>query len=167
MTRAELPLDAAELPIGEVSQRTGQTVVTLRHWEAIGVLPPPPRIGGKRRYPEEVLSHIAMIDLVRRAGFSLEETRELLSTRCDGQPPAAEWQALMVRKQAELDELLAAVQAARKLLTHLAGCQCRSFDECLTQAGAPAGEVCRRDRGQPCVGAMTGGSFRSAAQWGN
>lgn len=121
------------LSIGEVSRRTGQTVVALRHWEAIGLLPPPSRAGGKRRYPEEALSHIAMIGLVRRAGFSLEETRELLGARTSGDPPGGEWQALVARKGAELDERLAAVRAARRLLNHLADCRCRTFAECLTR----------------------------------
>src|SRR5262249_60364792 len=62
----ELSVQAAELAIGEVSRRSGQTVVTLRHWESMGLLPPPPRIGGKRRYPAEILTRIAMIDLLRR-----------------------------------------------------------------------------------------------------
>jgi MerR family redox-sensitive transcriptional activator SoxR len=153
MTGTESSLDVGELSIGEVSRRTGQTVVTLRYWETIGLLPPPPRTGGKRRYPETVLSHIAMIDLVRRAGFSLQEARELLSARNAGQPPAAEWRTLMVLKQAELDQLLETVQAARKLLNHLAGCRCRSFEECLTYVVARsfppalASHDSRRDRG--------------------
>jgi MerR family transcriptional regulator, redox-sensitive transcriptional activator SoxR len=125
----------AELGIGEVAQRTGQTVVTLRHWEAMGLLPPPPRTGGKRRYAEEVMSRIAMIDLLRRAGFSLDEARELLAARPSGEPPGGAWQTLMVRKQAELDEHLAVVHAARKLLAHLADCKCHSFDECLAKVG--------------------------------
>jgi len=128
----DLSVPAGELAIGEVSRRTGQTVVTLRHWEAMGLLPPPPRIGGKRRYPAEILSRIAMIDLLRRCGFSLEEVGELLAVRGSGRPPGVEWRALMVRKQAELDELATAVDAALRLVIHLTKCRCHTFDPLLT-----------------------------------
>jgi MerR family redox-sensitive transcriptional activator SoxR len=139
VTRGEPPPDGAGLSIGEVSERTGQTVVTLRHWETMGVLPPPPRTGGKRRYPHEVLSRVAMIDLVRRAGFSLDEARELLATRTPGRPPGVRWGTLVARKRVELDHLLAAVEAAQRLLTHLARCQCPSLDGCLAEVGGSSG----------------------------
>ena len=129
----DLSVSAAELAIGEVSRRTGQTVVTLRHWEAMGLLPPPPRIGGKRRYPAEILSRIAMIDLLRRCGFSLEEVRELLAVRGSDRPPGVGWRGLMIRKQAELDELATAVHAAQHLVIHLTECRCHSFEQCLAR----------------------------------
>ena len=129
----ELSIPAAELAIGEVSRRTGQTVVTLRHWETMGLLPPPPRTGGKRRYPAEILSRVAMIDLLRRCGFSLEEVGELLAARGSDRPPGVEWRALMIRKQTELDELAAAVHAAQRLVVHLTECRCHSFEQCLTR----------------------------------
>jgi DNA-binding transcriptional MerR regulator len=72
-----------------------------------------------------------MVDLVRRAGFSLDEARELLDDRTPGRPPGDRWQALVARKQVELDELLAAVRAAARLLVHLADCRRRSLEECL------------------------------------
>lgn len=140
----KLSVPAAELAIGEVSRRTGQTVVTLRHWESMGLLPPPPRIGGKRRYPAEILSRIAMIDLLRRCGFSLEEVGELLAVRGSDRPPGVEWRALMVRKQAELDELATAVHAALRLVIHLTECSCQTFDQCLALvAGANRSEGLR------------------------
>ena len=87
----------------------------------------------KRRYAEDVLSRIAMIDLLRDAGFSLEEVCRLLSAPDADEPPGPEWQALMVRKQAELDELLAVVSDVRRLVAHLADCQCSSFAQCVAR----------------------------------
>lgn len=125
------------MAIGEVARRSGQTVVALRHWEAVGLLPSPPRAGGKRRYPEEVLTRIGMIDLVRHAGFSLVEIRDLLDGRLQGEPPGPRWQAQVARKEADLDKQLAAVHAARRLLTHLGGCRCRSLEECVARSVSP------------------------------
>ena len=54
-------------------------MATLRHWESVGLLEAPPRWGGKRVFPETVLIRIAVIDLARRAGFRLQEIRQLLA----------------------------------------------------------------------------------------
>jgi MerR family redox-sensitive transcriptional activator SoxR len=121
---------ADSLLIGQVAQRSGHTVATLRHWELVGLLEPPPRRGGKRVYPETVLTRIAVIDLARRAGFRLQEIRQLLEPDQRSRGPGPRWRVLAAGKLAELDQLLAAVEAMRRLLGHLAGCQCASLEEC-------------------------------------
>jgi MerR family transcriptional regulator, redox-sensitive transcriptional activator SoxR len=122
------------LSIGEVAERTGHTVVRLRHWEKVGLLEPPPREGGKRRYPPSVLSRIAVIDLARKAGFRLPEIREVLIDR-NAQRTGDRWRALTGRKAAELDELQSTVEAMRALLAHLAACDCDSLEECARLSG--------------------------------
>lgn len=43
------------LLIGDVAKRTGITPATIRYYESIGLVSPPPRAGaGYRRYPEVV-----------------------------------------------------------------------------------------------------------------
>jgi MerR family redox-sensitive transcriptional activator SoxR len=124
------------LLIGQVAKRTGHTVATLRHWEMVGLLEPPPRWGGKRVFPETVLARIAVIDLARRAGFRLEEIRQLLAPEQGPDGPGPRWRAMAVGKRAELDQMLAAVEAMRRLLGHLAGCQCVSLEQCATKTTA-------------------------------
>lgn len=80
-----------------------------------------------------MLAHITVIDLARRAGFRLEEIRQLLDRGPTDQGPGLRWQALAAGKLAELDQLLTAVDAMRRLLGHLAGCQCASLEECATR----------------------------------
>jgi len=46
---------------------------------------------------------------------------------------------MAVGKRAELDQLLAAVEAMRRLLGHLAGCQCASLEQCATKTTACSG----------------------------
>lgn len=133
-------VDAAveELPIGQVAHQTGHTVVRLRHWERVGLLDPPARRGGKRRYTPAVLERIAVIDLARRAGLSLAEIHQLLASaeRHHARPTGARWRELVGHKQAELDELLAAVRAMQALLGRLAACDCVSLEECGARAVA-------------------------------
>lgn len=123
------------LSIGDVARRSGHTVVTLRHWESMELLPVAPRVGGRRRYPPSVFSRIALIDAARRAGFRLEEIRDLLSTRIDGAPPGDEWRALVEIKRAELQELAVALTACRAWLDRLADCRCATLTDCVGQEG--------------------------------
>jgi len=131
---------AGELLIGEVARRTGRTVATLRHWEAIGLLAAPRRINGRRHYPPSVLDRIAVIELAQRAGLRLTEVAELLTAAPD-KPPGPAWRTLAARKRAELDELAATIDAMRELLAHLAACGCDSVAGC-----AAVAQACRSER---------------------
>src|SRR5262249_58158229 len=59
------------LTIGELARRTGVTASALRYYEALGLLPPPARISGQRRYPASAARVVGTILLYRDAGFTL------------------------------------------------------------------------------------------------
>lgn len=122
---------AGRLSIGEVARRSGHTVGTLRHWEEMELLPVGPRVGGRRRYPPTVFARITLIDSARRAGFRLDEIRELLQARVDGEPPGPEWRALLELKRAELEELSHALVSCRNWLDRLADCRCPTLRDCV------------------------------------
>lgn len=68
-----------DLSIGELSRRTGVNVETLRYYERIGLLAPPPRTaGGHRLYPARQLKRLTFIRRSRELGFSLDDIRNLL-----------------------------------------------------------------------------------------
>ena len=58
-----------ELTIGEVAEATGVPTSTLRYYEKLGIIPPPQRSSGQRRYYPEVLQLIAVIRLGKDVGF--------------------------------------------------------------------------------------------------
>jgi DNA-binding transcriptional MerR regulator len=67
------------LKIGEVARRSGLTVRTLRHYEAMGLLKPSARSeGGQRLYGTAELERLQQIVSLRQLGFGLEEIRALL-----------------------------------------------------------------------------------------
>lgn len=69
-----------DLGIGEVSQRTGVNLETVRYYERIGLVPPPPRTeGGHRLYADGHLKRLTFIRRSRDLGFTLDEIRNLLS----------------------------------------------------------------------------------------
>jgi len=69
----------ARLTRGVVAARTGCHIETVRYYERIGLLPPPPRTeGGHRLYDEDLLRRLNFICRSRELGFKIEEVRDLL-----------------------------------------------------------------------------------------
>jgi DNA-binding transcriptional MerR regulator len=75
------------LKIGELAKRLGLNVRTLRYYEAIGILPAPPRTeGGYRLYSECDEMLLRFVLQAKEVGFSLEEIRQILDLRRHGSP---------------------------------------------------------------------------------
>ncbi len=65
---------------GELAARSGSNIETIRYYERVGLMPPPPRTpGGHRVYGSGDLKRLYFICRGRRLGFSLNEIRELLA----------------------------------------------------------------------------------------
>ncbi|MBA4066005.1 MAG: MerR family transcriptional regulator [Isosphaera sp.] len=70
--------------VGELAARTGLTVRTLHHYDAIGLLSPSARTGsahqaGHRLYTAADVARLHQIVCLRQLGFGLEQVREYLS----------------------------------------------------------------------------------------
>jgi|SRR5579863_2931282 len=64
---------------GALASRTGCNLETIRYYERIGLLPPPPRsAAGYRLYGQDLLKRLNFIRRSRELGFTLAEIRELL-----------------------------------------------------------------------------------------
>ncbi|WP_241980903.1 MerR family transcriptional regulator [Cryobacterium sandaracinum] len=65
--------------IGELAEKTGLSLRTIRHYDEIGLLKASGRTeGGFRLYTQEDLSRLILIRRMKPLGFSLEEMIELL-----------------------------------------------------------------------------------------
>ena len=122
-----MPL-APLLSIGELARRTGLSVSAIRFYEARGLVPEPERAGGKRRYGEEVLRRLAIIDAAQRVGFTLEEIRDLLGSR--DELAHERLRQLAVLKLPELDDLIARATSVRRVLRICSRCSCDSIEVC-------------------------------------
>lgn len=70
---------AENLPIGELSKRSGVNIETIRYYERVKMLAPPPRTAsGRRVYHSTDLRILVFIRRSRELGFSLDEIRALL-----------------------------------------------------------------------------------------
>jgi DNA-binding transcriptional MerR regulator len=139
-------VDDGTLAIGEVAARAATSTSRIRYYEALGVLPEPERVAGKRRYSPEVLRRLTIIDAAQRVGFSLDEIRDLLVSREARDQPAHErLRQLATLKLPELDELIERASSVRRLLQLCSTCNCESIDVCrmfddgvLAPRGSPA-----------------------------
>jgi len=65
--------------IGELAERTGLSLRTIRHYDEVGLLPASSRTeGGFRVYSEDDFERLTVIKQMKPLGFSLEEMAELL-----------------------------------------------------------------------------------------
>lgn len=125
---------SSELTIGQTARRVGVPASTLRYWESMGLLRTPERVGGKRRYGPKALQQISLIILSKRAGFTLAETRVVLSGLSARTPPPAIWRELAKRKLPEIDQKLAEAKTMKKILEEGLRCDCLTLDDCLRQS---------------------------------
>lgn len=71
---------AGQLTIGALAQRTGFNVSAIRYYEEVGLIPEAKRRpSGHRVYSPEVQDVLTLVKHCRDFGFSIEETRALVS----------------------------------------------------------------------------------------
>jgi MerR family copper efflux transcriptional regulator len=69
----------AKLKIGQVGERVGLSLRTVRYYEEVGLLTPSGRTaGGFRLYSEEAVARLRFLKGMKPLGLSLEEIRELV-----------------------------------------------------------------------------------------
>ncbi|MCA1713574.1 MAG: helix-turn-helix domain-containing protein [Gammaproteobacteria bacterium] len=67
------------LSISEAARATATKPETIRYYEKIGLLPPPPRSAGNYRgYGSTEVARLSFVRRARELGFSIEHVRELL-----------------------------------------------------------------------------------------
>jgi DNA-binding transcriptional MerR regulator len=115
------------LTIGTLARRADIAPTTLRYYEAIGLLPPPTRVGGQRRYDESVLNRLEVIRVCKVAGFTLAEIQLLLA---DDRPGRAASRALAEAKLADIDARIASLADAHGVIEWGLSCTCPSLGEC-------------------------------------
>ncbi|MGN5734780.1 MerR family transcriptional regulator [Arthrobacter psychrochitiniphilus] len=72
--------EAITMHIGELAERTGLSLRTIRHYDDVGLLPATARTeGGFRLYTEADHERLLTIMAMKPLGFSLEEMAEMLS----------------------------------------------------------------------------------------
>ncbi len=120
----------SKFTIGEVARRAGVRTSTLRFYEDAGLLTPPERVSGSRRYDPDALRQLRAIQMAQDAGFTLSEIKTLLHGFDEGTPASARWRELAQRKLVEVEQLIAKAQGMKRLLEAGLSCDCLTPDEC-------------------------------------
>jgi MerR family mercuric resistance operon transcriptional regulator len=102
-----------EKSIGELSRLSGVNAETIRYYERIKMVPPPPRTAsGRRIYDSTHLRILAFIRRSRELGFSLDEIRALM--RLEG-PEGASCRDVRDIAARHLEDIRAKISDLRKL----------------------------------------------------
>lgn len=112
-----------DLNIGEAAARSGVSAKMVRHYESLGLLPAVPRTeSGYRQYGEREVHTLRFIRRARDLGFSIAEIGTLLGLWQDRRRASRDVKRIALSHVADLDARIAAMQAMRHSLHHLAAC---------------------------------------------
>jgi DNA-binding transcriptional MerR regulator len=114
------------MDIVEVAQRSGIPASALRFYEEKGLIASVGRSGLRRVFPPGVLDRLALIELGRAAGFSLDEIGRMFTA---GGKPRID-RKMLAAKADELDGTIRRLGAMRDSLRHAAVCPAPSHLEC-------------------------------------
>jgi MerR family transcriptional regulator, redox-sensitive transcriptional activator SoxR len=116
--------------IGQAAKRCGVQPSALRYYESVGLLPNLPRSSGRRLYDAAALQRLAVIQLAKRAGFSISEIRTLVRGP-HGSSPSERWRDLARRKLDDINLMVEQANEMRRILLRGMKCRCTTLDECV------------------------------------
>jgi MerR family transcriptional regulator, redox-sensitive transcriptional activator SoxR len=121
---------APRLTIGELAALAGKRPSLIRYYEQIGLLPPPARVSGQRRYDPGTVRTLAVIDTAQRASLTLAEIKTLLSASPGDDAAIARLREVASRKLPEIAALIERTELVRTWLECASRCECPNLDDC-------------------------------------
>ncbi len=119
------------LSIGEVAERSGISVATVRFYEERGLVGSVRTSGNQRRFERHTLRRIAVVRAGQRFGLSLADIGEALGVLPDDRPPSKrDWTRLSTHWRALLTARIEAMTRVRDELSSCIGCGCLSLRSC-------------------------------------
>lgn len=119
------------LTIGEIARQAQVNASAIRFYEREGVLPEPHRKNGRGHYDAEtILQRLAIIDVSKRAGFSLNDVKSLFQATDAGAPAHAELRALAQVHLPQVEALIEQATDVKRWLEASANCTCESLGDC-------------------------------------
>lgn len=108
--------------IGALARRAGVEIETIRYYERIGLLAPPPRTkGGHRVYGPTHLQRLRFVRRCREFGFSLDDVRLLLRLAEDARDPCAGVRVLAAERLAQVRARIEQLRTTEAVLTEAVG----------------------------------------------
>jgi Predicted transcriptional regulators len=108
------------LRIGEVAERGGVNLQTIRYYEREKLLPEPPRLAsGYRVYPDQTVRRVRFIKRAQEIGFTLAEIRGLLAIRIDADRDSSEVRKLAQAKITDIEKKIQTLQLMKGVLSRI------------------------------------------------
>ncbi len=110
---AEQPVSVDDgMRIGEVAVAAGVGTPTIRYYESVGVLPEPGRTSsGYRSYMSDDVERLRFVTLARSLGVSLDDIRQILGLRDQGEAPCGYVRGVLDRQVDAVEERIEQLQA--------------------------------------------------------
>ncbi|MEU6132947.1 MerR family transcriptional regulator [Saccharopolyspora sp. NPDC047091] len=111
------------MQIGEVAERTGLSLRTIRYYEEVGLVVPSGRSpGGFRLYTDPDVDRLRLIMRMKPLGFQLDEMRELLAILDpqDGDPELADPDARLAEFTANAEQACEKLRAKLRIAEEFA-----------------------------------------------
>lgn len=130
--RAATAWRAEHLQIGELSRLSGVNIETIRYYERIRMLPPPPRTAsGRRVYGSTGLRTLVFIRRSRELGFSLDRIRAMLRLGGPGKASCREVREIAAHHLDDVRAKLGDLKKLERLLARtVARCSGRTAPDC-------------------------------------
>lgn len=114
-------MNEALVAIHEAAARSGISAKMIRHYEAIGLIPPPLRGENRyRRYDARLIHELSFIGQARMLGFSIHDIKKLLALWRDKTRASAEVKKIALAHVQALEAKTAALRAMSASLKDLA-----------------------------------------------
>lgn len=120
--------------VGEIAEKIGVNVETLRYYEKIKIMPKPKRKESRYRFYDELdLKRLLFIKRAKELGFTLKEIKELLNLKIESTATCGDVKHLAEHKLNDIEERIKDLMNIKNVLLKLINqCVCEevSTEEC-------------------------------------
>lgn len=102
--------------IGQVSERTGLPISTLRYYDKEGLFPHMERVSGARRFSERELEALRVIECLKASGLEIRDIRQFMDWCAQGSETYPQRRELFVRQKAAVEAELERMERVRDML---------------------------------------------------
>lgn len=126
--------------IGQVSERFDLPVSTLRYYDKEGLFPALTRTSGIRRFGEQELEALRVIECLKRSGLEIKEIKQFMEWCAQGSETYPQRHALFVQQAERVEAEIARLQKSLDMIRSNAGTMSRP---CATAARTACTPCCR------------------------
>ncbi len=120
----------SDLSIGEVAEKAGVKASAVRYYESIGLLPAPPRRGGRRQYDVTILDRLRIINIAKSFDFTLDEIKLFFGGLSEDSSPGDVWRAFANAKLKVIEQQITRARYLRNILEVGLTCKCLKLSDC-------------------------------------